>query len=147
MADPAELLGQEALVALCAPARVTVEKLHATTAAQREEFLACVQRLAEAELRFAQAHVRPAAAPAASLLVVTHREGLRDLLALSGNRTRDTPYCCCAQFQYDPRADERWTLLAIDRAAKEVQTGRPSRQPLHLHRWQLRVALAPSPSS
>ena len=34
------------------------------------------------------------------ILVVTHREGIRDLTELAGNRMRNTPYCASAKFGF-----------------------------------------------
>lgn len=61
-----------------------------------DEYLPCVERLAGAHSR---------------VLIVTHREGIRDLIKAAGYDGRiKTPYCCIAQFRFDDQSTSRWTL-------------------------------------
>ena len=102
-----------------------------------EDFFACVARLAAAERDAQTGHAISAAAAAAvaasttaaptgamaapslRVLMVTHREGIRDLCALAGSPHRRTPYCCAAVYAFDvtPAAvgangASTWTLLS-----------------------------------
>lgn len=40
-------------------------------------------------------------APLANLLLVTHREGIRDLTRMAGRLIQSTPYCCIVQLEFD----------------------------------------------
>jgi broad specificity phosphatase PhoE len=71
------------------------------------------------------------------ILIVTHREGIRDLTALAGTPVRKTPYCCIASFSF-ARGTCQWSfhgILATDdathgksgpsRGAAHAQPGKP----------------------
>ena len=107
-----------------------------------EGFFACVARLAAAErdaliwdaalgsvgaasaalgseAAAAAASTGAAASPSVRVLMVTHREGIRDLCMLAGAPHRRTPYCCAALYALDttPAATggggtSTWTLLS-----------------------------------
>ena len=107
-----------------------------------EGFFACVARLAAAErdaliwdaalgsvgaasaalgseAAAAAASTGAAASPSVRVLMVTHREGIRDLCMLAGAPHRRTPYCCAALYALDttPAATDgggtsTWTLLS-----------------------------------
>ena len=87
-----------------------------------EGFFACVARIAAAErdaricgaaletasaasglesATAAAAAASAAASPSARVLMVTHREGIRDLCTLAGAPHRRTPYCCAALYALD----------------------------------------------
>jgi hypothetical protein len=60
-----------------------------------------------------------AASPSVRVLMVTHREGIRDLCTLAGSPHRRTPYCCAVLYALDatPAAaggggTSTWTLLS-----------------------------------
>lgn len=107
---------EEEAMALCAAGTRFVR----TEASGRYEgFLPCVERLARAESLMHRAvddatawstrddgavHQRGADRHGAArrILIVGHREGIRDLCALSGDAHRRTGYCCIARFRYDP---------------------------------------------
>jgi broad specificity phosphatase PhoE len=52
------------------------------------------------------------------VLLVTHREGIRDLSEVAGEPCRRTPYCCIARFAFAPshegkgKAVSPWQLLS-----------------------------------
>jgi len=68
-----------------------------------EDFETCISRLARA-------------APGERLLVVTHREGIRDLVAMCGVSTRyKLPYCALSKFEFSEggvRGGGHWQLVA-----------------------------------
>lgn len=80
-----------------------------------EGFFACVARIAAAErdaricgaalgseaATAAAAAAGAAASPSVRVLMVTHREGIRDLCTLAGAPHRRTPYCCAALYALD----------------------------------------------
>jgi len=75
----------------CAPKTAFV---HAAPGEERfETFSTCITRLA---------------AVSELLLIVTHREGIRELCAMAGQAACRTPYCAIAKFEFD---QGRWTLL------------------------------------
>ena len=49
------------------------------------------------------------------ILVVTHREAIRDLTALAGTPVRKTPYCCIARFSF-ARDTCRWSFHGVHTA-------------------------------
>ena len=77
-------------------------------------------RFQDAETRyekFEAAVNRAASSGEPRVLLVTHREGIRDLAQVTGVRGRlKTPYCCIARFAYahDGKEDapSAWTMLA-----------------------------------
>mmetsp|Transcript_2511 Transcript_2511/g.4694 ORF Transcript_2511/g.4694 Transcript_2511/m.4694 type:complete len:225 (-) Transcript_2511:65-739(-) len=44
------------------------------------------------------------------VVVVTHREGIRDLSDIAGTYIRRTPYCCRVDFEYAP-ASRQWKVM------------------------------------
>jgi len=102
----------------------TLEELHAAAPLAEtpeivpwiEDFEPTMRRLAEEELS------RPArSSDPPAILVVSHREGMRDLSALAaGPRIRETPYCCLAAFLYDRRGGGAWTCVGC----QALDTGR-----------------------
>ena len=92
-------LASEQAGAYCAPG-TTIEP---TDALYSEGFEACVGRLAS----------EAAAQGLTRVLLVSHREGIRDLCNLAGFRGRaSTAYCCIAQFRYTPDSDQYELLTA-----------------------------------
>lgn len=92
-------LASELAGAYCAPG-TTIEP---TDALYSEGFEACVGRLAS----------EAAAQGLTRVLLVSHREGIRDLCNLAGFRGRaSTAYCCIAQFRYTPESDQYELLTA-----------------------------------
>ena len=96
----------------------------------------------------AAASTGAAASPSVRVLMVTHREGIRDLCTLAGAPHRRTPYCCAALYALDatPAAaggggTSTWTLLSppselpgrIDPSPDITDAGpaSPSMAPLH----------------
>jgi len=79
-----------------------------------DDYLSCVERLAaeeqQAQQRAQQQEQRQAQQQAGGVplsgrvLVVTHREGIRDLCDLAGSPHRRTGYCCAALFCFDNTA-------------------------------------------
>ena len=80
-----------------------------------ETFLEAMTRLARGALaEWTGTTVEAMAAPPAAcarLLVVTHREGIRDLCEAAGSTSRKTPYCCVARFHFHT-ADGSWALVS-----------------------------------
>lgn len=77
-------------------------QIEATEARYDEDFVSCVARLA----------MEAAAHGLARILIVSHREGIRDLGNLAGVRARlKTEYCCIARFRYATATDQ-WSMLA-----------------------------------
>lgn len=74
-----------------------------------EDFFTCAARLATEE------RARITDASAGRVLVVTHREGIRDLCDLAGQGHRRTPYCCAAMLRYEAGKGGQcaaWQLLS-----------------------------------
>jgi len=55
----------------------------------------------------------------ARILIVTHREGIRDLTQIAGNRTWKTPYCCIAKFTYQTDTHD-WDFHGLLQSKKLV---------------------------
>jgi len=116
-----------------------------------EDFERCVNRLAS----------EACARGLARILIVTHREGIRDLAKLAGVRGRvSTGYCCIATFRFASSANgqAQWTMLtspttkalpplpplasvppiapmaaaAADGGGEGVQTGKPAKGAVNL---------------